>query len=114
MVPGYRALVAVALLLAAACQAPGAPTGSAPAGSAPAASGAGAAARSAAPDTVSAGGQSEWERVVAAARQEGKVVAVIPPGPQYEPTIRETFGKAFPGIEVEMTSLLGGQFRQRV
>ncbi len=111
MVPGYRVLLAVGLLLAAACQAPSAPTAGAPAATSPAAPAVGG---SAAPGTGQAAWQQEWDRVVAAARQEGKVVAVVPPGPQYEPAIRESFGKAFPGIEVEMTNLLGGQFRQRV
>src|SRR5207248_6483586 len=83
-----------------------------PAATSPAAST--AAQSAAAPGTSQAAGQPEWDRVVAAAKQEGKVVVVIPPGPQYEPAIRESFGKAFPGIEVEMTNLLGGQFRQRV
>jgi iron(III) transport system substrate-binding protein len=112
---GYRAVVAVALLLAAACQAPGASTGSAPAGGVSPASGAGTTARSeAAPGAGAAGGQSEWDRVVAAARQEGKVVAAVPPGPQYESGLRQAFTAAFPGIDLEMTNIIGGQFRQRV
>jgi ABC-type Fe3+ transport system substrate-binding protein len=52
--------------------------------------------------------------VVAAARQEGKVVLGIPPGPQYEPAIREAFGKAYPGIEVEMLNLHAAQFTARI
>src|SRR5262245_57717396 len=58
--------------------------------------------------------EQEWERAIAAARQEGKLTIAIPPGPQYEPAIREAFGKVVPGIELEMVSLLGGQFRVRV
>src|SRR5947207_1142305 len=98
MRPGYRALLAIGLLLATACQAPSAPTASAPAASTAAAPTAGSS--TAAPETGQAAWQQEWDRVVAAAKQEGKVVAVVPPGPQYEPAIRESFGKAFPGIEV--------------
>jgi len=58
--------------------------------------------------------QQEWDRVVAAAGQEGKVVVAVPPGPQYEPALRQAFSKAFPGIQIEMVNLIGGQFRQRV
>lgn len=109
--PGYRLLFGVALLLAAACQAPAAPTASAPAASKPAAPAGSAPAASGA---TAPAWQQTWDRTLAAARQEGKVVIVIPPGPQYEPAIREAFGKAYPGIDVEMTNALGGQFRQRV
>src|SRR5207248_1968583 len=56
----------------------------------------------------------EWDRLVAAARAEGHLTLAVPPGPQYEPAIREAFGQAFPGIQVEMVNLLGGQFRVRV
>ena len=58
--------------------------------------------------------QPEWDRLVAAARTEGKLSLAVPPGPQYEPAIREAFAQTFPGIQVEMVNLLGGQFRQRV
>jgi ABC-type Fe3+ transport system substrate-binding protein len=50
---------------------------------------------------------------VAAARAEGKLTLAVPPGPQYEPAIREAFAQSFPGIQVEMVNLLGGQFRVR-
>jgi ABC-type Fe3+ transport system substrate-binding protein len=58
--------------------------------------------------------QAEWDRLVAAARGEGKLTLAVPPGPQYEPAIREAFAQTFPGIQVEMVNLLGGQFRVRV
>src|SRR4051794_35210543 len=58
--------------------------------------------------------QAEWDRLVAAARTEGKLTLAVPPGPQYEPAIREAFAQTFPGIEVEMVNLIGGQFRLRV
>jgi ABC-type Fe3+ transport system substrate-binding protein len=51
---------------------------------------------------------------VAAAGQEGKVVVAVPPGPQYEPAIRQAFTKAFPNVQIEMVNIIGGQFRQRV
>ncbi|HEY7064149.1 MAG TPA: extracellular solute-binding protein [Chloroflexota bacterium] len=58
--------------------------------------------------------QPEWDALVAAARAEGKLTLAVPPGPQYEPAIREAFAQTFPGIQVEMVNLLGGQFRQRI
>jgi iron(III) transport system substrate-binding protein len=118
LVDGRRAMRGVwALILAIAlvgCAAP-TPTGgaagrAAPAPAAPAVSGGGAAGRVTSAETAS----PEWERLVAAARQEGKLVLAVPPGPQYEPAIREAFGQAFPGIQVEMVNLIGGQFRVRV
>ncbi|HEY7064129.1 MAG TPA: extracellular solute-binding protein [Chloroflexota bacterium] len=57
---------------------------------------------------------AEWDGLVAAARAEGKLTLAVPPGPQYEPAIRDAFGQAFPGIQVEMVNLIGGQFRVRV
>ena len=73
-----------------------------------------AAASSPAPEAPAAGAaQPEWDRLVAAARAEGKLTLAVPPGPQYEPAIREAFVQTFPGIQVEMVNLLGGQFRVR-
>jgi ABC-type Fe3+ transport system substrate-binding protein len=120
------AFVAAVLLLAVGCGpsgSAGSGAASAPAGRSAAAPTAGAApggGSAAAPATASAAAparaawEQEWERVVAAARQEGKVVLGIPPGPQYEPAIREAFGKALPGIEVEMVNLHAAQFSARL
>ncbi len=66
------------------------------------------------PSNATGDWQREWERVVAAAGREGKVVVAIPPGPQYEPAIRAAFAKAFPNIQIEMINIIGGQFRQRL
>ena len=46
--------------------------------------------------------QPEWDRLVAAARAEGKLPLAVPPGPQYEPAIREAFAQTFLGVQVEM------------
>jgi ABC-type Fe3+ transport system substrate-binding protein len=107
-----RVWLIICLAAAIGCAAP-APRG---AGSAqPDASSAGSTASAPAPGAGSskAAWEQEWERAIAAARQEGKLTIAIPPGPQYEPAIREAFGKVVPGIELEMVNLLGGQFRVR-
>lgn len=80
--------------------------------STPPAPGAGALTSAAPPPQAS--GDAAWDQVVAAARQEGKVVLGIPPGPQYEPAIREAFGRAYPGIQVEMVNLHAAQFTARI
>jgi iron(III) transport system substrate-binding protein len=107
-------LVVAAAVVIGGCAAPtptAAPAGrAAPPPAAPAAAGSGEAS-GAAPASAPL---SEWDRLVAAARQEGKLVLAVPPGPQYEPAIREAFAKSFPGIQVEMVNLIGGQFRVRV
>ncbi|HEY7064151.1 MAG TPA: extracellular solute-binding protein [Chloroflexota bacterium] len=115
----WRATVIVACaLVAAACGASAPARTAAPPASAPAPEGKAATAvapqatASAAP--LPAAVQQEWGRVVAAAGQEGKVVVAVPPGPQYEPAIRQAFTKAFPNVQIEMVNIIGGQFRQRV
>jgi ABC-type Fe3+ transport system substrate-binding protein len=108
-----RALSGVALacvLLAAGCAAPAQTGGGAPA----AKSGGAAPATTAGTSAPQAAGGPEWDRLVAAARQDGKLTIAIPPGPQYEPALREAWNKAFPGIEIEMVNLIGGQFRARI
>lgn len=109
------AWLVVCLSAAIACAAP-APR---PAGDAqPAASGPAPVASASGQEATSAAGkvawEQEWDKVVAAARREGKLSINVPPGQQYEPALREAFGKAFPGIEIELINLLGGQFRVRV
>jgi iron(III) transport system substrate-binding protein len=99
-------LVLVALLLVA-C-APGgtsAPAGGT-AGSAPGASAGGA-------STAAPGWQAEWDRLVAAARQEGSVTVVIQTGDLYRNWALE-FEKAFPGIRVDVTGLPGRDVIPRV
>src|SRR5262249_40514244 len=111
-----RGLAAVALVLLAAslgcgpAAQPAAPAGKlaeSPAAPLPAAQAAAAApaGSSSASTSGQASGDQTWERVQAAARQEGKLIIGVPPGPQYEPALRETFGKAYPGIELEIVNL---------
>ncbi|MEK7340586.1 MAG: hypothetical protein AABZ69_00040, partial [Candidatus Binatota bacterium] len=45
-------------------------------------------------------GQAEWEKVVEAAKKEGRVVASIPPSPELRKGLEEAFTKRF-GIAVE-------------
>src|SRR5215207_7758974 len=80
--------LASAGLLVAACSS-AAPAASTPAAVAPATT----APASTAP-------QATWDALVAAAKQEGKVVVETPVGPGYREAI-DVFVKAFPGIEAE-------------
>src|SRR5687768_12365059 len=93
-------------LLAGGC-APAAPSAGAPpstggAASAPAASDPGAAAR------------AEWDRVVAAARQEGKLVVVGPIGAEARDGLTLGFQRKYPEIALEYVSSTGPQAAPRV
>ena len=111
--PARGIVLLLVALMVAGCAAPARPTGSS--APAPPPAGAPSGAAPAQPSAAApASADPEWDRVVAAARQEGKVVLGIPPGPQYEPAIREAFGKAYPGIEVEMLNLHAAQFTARI
>jgi iron(III) transport system substrate-binding protein len=82
-----------------------------PAGSAPAApGGAPPAAPAAAPATS---GQTEWDRTVAAAKQEGRVVVGGPPGEIYRQALT-AFQQAYPEIRVEYTGASGRDFGPKV
>lgn len=59
-------------------------------------------------------GATGWEAVVAAGRQEGRVIVGVPPGPQYQPAITASFEKAYPGIEVEMVNIHAAEFTARI
>jgi iron(III) transport system substrate-binding protein len=94
---------AVLLFLAAAC-APAAP-------SAPAAPAVGA--QPAQPASAPAGEQGEWERAVAGARQEGKVVVSGPPGPLW----REVFvgiERDYPGLVLDYNGANSRDFWPRL
>jgi ABC-type Fe3+ transport system substrate-binding protein len=45
--------------------------------------------------------QEKWDKAVAGAQKEGKVVVYGPPGEQIRNALIEGFGKAFPGISLE-------------
>jgi ABC-type Fe3+ transport system substrate-binding protein len=83
--PALLALLAV--LAAGACQSPATPP------------------RSPATTTAPASGAAElpagWDALVAAARQEGRVVVYGPPGQEYRAALVEGFQRAYPGIAVE-------------
>ncbi len=55
----------------------------------------------------------EWEQLVASAKKEGKLVVMTLPGTGYTKAT-DAFQKAFPGIEVEHTTLLGRDFAPRM
>ena len=57
--------------------------------------------------------QTEWERTLASARQEGKVVVAGPPGQVYRDALME-FQKAYPGIAVEYSGLSGRDFASKL
>ena len=45
---------------------------------------------------------AEWEKTVAAAKKEGKLVAAIPASADLRKAIGEIFPKRFPGIELDL------------
>lgn len=53
--------------------------------------------------------KSEWEKTVAAATKEGKLVLWGPPGANVRAAYAEGFQKAFPGIEVDYTGATGSK-----
>lgn len=60
------------------------------------------------------GWQAEWDRVLAAARKEGKVVVFGPPGAAARRALTEDFQKSFAGIEVEYTGITGSKLSPRI
>src|ERR671932_356630 len=79
----------------------------------------GAAAQPAAPagtsaaSTASAGSQAEWDRTMAAARQEGKLALSGPPGQLWRDALL-TFERDYPEIKVEFTGQNSRDFWPRV
>jgi len=55
------------------------------------------------------GSAAEWERIVAAAKKEGKLVAGIPASAELRKQIEATFKSKYPGIEVELSASRGPQ-----
>ena len=51
--------------------------------------------------------QAEWDKAVAAAKKEGKLVAAIPASAELRKAIGEIFPKRFPGIELELSNARG-------
>ncbi len=57
--------------------------------------------------------QQEWDKLVAAAKQEGKLVILTRPGSGYRKALDE-FEKTFPGITVDHTSMVAVQYVPRL
>jgi iron(III) transport system substrate-binding protein len=68
---------------------------------------------SAAPSAIQAGGNAEWDRAVAAARREGKVVISGPTRELWRQNLL-TFEQDFPGIQVEYTGSNSRDFWPRL
>lgn len=51
--------------------------------------------------------QVEWDKIVEAAKKEGKVVAGIPASAELRRSLSDSFEKRFPGIELELTTARG-------
>ncbi|OGQ66910.1 MAG: hypothetical protein A2W73_04040 [Deltaproteobacteria bacterium RIFCSPLOWO2_12_55_13] len=60
-----------------------------------------------------AAGSADWDRVVDAAKKEGRVVASIPPSPELRRGMEEAFTKRF-GIVVESVPARGGAIIRRI
>lgn len=67
----------------------------------------------AAPALAQQGWQAEWERVKAAARKEGKIVAAIPPNSTLRRKLEEVMQKKF-GIELELVLARGSKASRRI
>ena len=57
---------------------------------------------------------AEWEKVVAAARKEGKVVVYTTTAPAAHARLKADFDKAFPGIVLEPVRLIGAQINVKL
>src|SRR3972149_9883944 len=55
----------------------------------------------------------EWQKILAAAKKEGKVVVAGPPGQSYRDALSQ-FGKAYPDIQIEYVGLQGRGFAPRL
>jgi len=60
------------------------------------------------------GWQAEWERVLKAAKDEGSVVVLGPPGNDVRRALTEGFEKSFPGIKVEYSGATGAIMAPRL
>jgi iron(III) transport system substrate-binding protein len=57
--------------------------------------------------------QAEWQRVMAAAKKEGKVVVSVPPGAELRKALKEGFEKRF-GIELELVTGRGSAIVKKI
>ncbi len=63
--------------------------------------------------TQKTSGQGEWEKIIEAAKKEGKVVVSVPAGPEISKALGDAFTKRF-GIEVEFVSARGSAVVRRI
>jgi hypothetical protein len=56
----------------------------------------------------------EWERIVAAAKKEAKLVAGIPASADLRKQVEATFKAKFPGIEIELSPSRGAQNARKI
>ena len=61
----------------------------------------------------SADWQAEWQRVMAAAKKEGKVVVSVPPGAELRKALKEGFERRF-GIELELVTGRGSAIVKKI
>lgn len=99
-------VVTVALLAGVACAPTAAPSPTAVSTAAPAAKPAATPTEKPAP-AAGADWKADWDKVVAAAKQEGKLVLYGPPGPAVRTALTDEFQKAY-GIPVEFWGVAGG------
>lgn len=57
---------------------------------------------------------AQWEKVLEAARKEGKVVVSIPASAELRKIMEEAFRRGFPGIEIEMVTGRGAAVVRRI
>jgi len=57
--------------------------------------------------TRTARAQSEWDKIVEAAKKDGKVVAGVPASAELRKALEAAFTKRFPGIEIEISTARG-------
>ncbi|MBM3346278.1 MAG: hypothetical protein FJY55_07280, partial [Betaproteobacteria bacterium] len=57
---------------------------------------------------------AEWEKVLAAARKEGKVVVYTTTAPAAHARLKADFDKAYPGIVLEPVRLIGAQINVKL
>ena len=67
-----------------------------------------------APALSQTGAPAEWERIVAAAKKEGKLVAGIPASADLRKQIEAVFKVRFPGIELELMPSRGAQNARKI
>ncbi len=63
---------------------------------------------------ASSSGKAEWDRVLEAAKKEGKVVVFGPPGANARQALADSFQKAFPEIQVEYQGATGATTAPRI